>query len=333
MKNALFIILFITSSVFSQVVKTEREKIEFIGLKKWNAQTLIDSIKLLNPGKPIHACAGQMKDELGFSGVSVVSYSENNNNTPSLYTIVTVVEDDKDKIHYLTKPPDSLSLLDQYKECADIMKKNSMIYYAGAQIYNLYKKGAIDSAENQLKYFRMELKDVQPFWNYLSSKNSVADMNLAIWVLNNDANLLNRQIAFAILSNFNNYDATWWTILQQQRFKKTPLRRPAMLALTSLCKNPRKVDWTPAVESIKSILQGTNLFALNKTLEALTKTKISPDLADAVLTDSGNLIYAYLNAEHAITKKRAVDFIKQISGDKSLENAEDCKLWLSRYLN
>lgn len=330
---ALFLIFSIMSIVSAQVFETERGKIEFLGLKKWDAQTLLDSMKYLSPNKPIHACAGQMKSDFGFTDVCSYFHIKDYNDLSTLYSVVTIIEDNIDgKIIYLKRPVDSLALLKQYRDCADILNNNPSLYFAGIQTYHLYKEGNIDSAKNSLATFSIKSKEVMPFWEYLLSKKNIDEMNLALWVLNNDLNLMNRKVALAILLNFSNYDSIWWTVLNLQRFKDSQLSSPAISTLRALGKSPRKVNWGPATASIINIINGTNLFAFQITLEILTKTEISPELANSLLKNSSELIISYLNAKHDITREVAIKFIQQVSGEKDLKNSNDCKMWLTQYV-
>ncbi|MCB0732681.1 MAG: hypothetical protein KDC88_16780, partial [Ignavibacteriae bacterium] len=155
----LFLILIICQNkIYSQVFETERGKIEILGLKDWDAQKLLDTMKALNPNKPIHACAAEMKHNFGFTEVSSLFYIEDFKDPTSMYSIVTIVENNNEnKLKYIDKPTDSLSLLPQYEKCDSIIGKNPMIFFVGVQTYQLYKNNYVDSLNNILSNYRMEL--------------------------------------------------------------------------------------------------------------------------------------------------------------------------------
>ena len=95
-KTIVFFIIFLFLAVTNgQVFETEHGKIELLGLEKWDGQTLLDSMASLNPRKSLHACAAQMKSDFGFAEVSVMSYL--NADYSSIYTVVTIVEDNETK--------------------------------------------------------------------------------------------------------------------------------------------------------------------------------------------------------------------------------------------
>ncbi len=329
----LLILLFISSFTKGQVFETERGKIELLGLKKWDAKTLLDSMKSLNPNKPIHACAGQMKHDFGFTEVSSIAHIEDFNDLSTMYSIVTVVEDNENgKIKYLEKHSDTLAVQSQYCYCDSLLNDNPMIYLVELQTYNLFRNGNIDSVKTVVSRYRLDFEIIKPFFDFLLSKNTISDMNLALWTLNNDANAKNRKIAISILLNFKKQDSVWWTLMNLQRDKNQMLSMPAIDILRTFANTPHEINWEPAISSIKYILNGTNLFAFLNSLDVLTKTKISSNLSRSILENSSGMIMSYLNAEHDKTREVAVNFIQQISGNEELNNPEDCKIWLGQFM-
>lgn len=91
----LFIMLFIVLNTKGQVFNTESGKIEILGLKKWNAGKLIDSMRALNPGKPVHPCAADLRRDFGFPEASVLIYAKDYSDKSSIYYIVTIVENNE----------------------------------------------------------------------------------------------------------------------------------------------------------------------------------------------------------------------------------------------
>lgn len=233
----------------------------------------------------------------------------------------------------MSKPSDSLAVLEQYKTGISLIKNDQLTYYAALKTYSLFNQGKIDSAESKLNNSGLNIEKIKPFWEFIQLKKNIEDMNLALWVLGNDSNENNRKIALAILLNFSNHDAVWWAVMNLQRYEDQMFSLLAMSVLIELNKNySHKIDWTPAVGSIKCIMNGTTVFAFKSTLEVLAGTKISPDLSKYILENSSDLIMAYLNAEHEDTRETAVKFIKQICGDDKIKTADDCKAWLQKFI-
>ena len=92
------ILLFLTASpIRGQVVEAESGKVEFVGLEQWTVPTLVDTLRALEPDRPLHACAVVLKQKLRFSDASVMSYPGES----GMYTVVTVVEpQDSARVRY-----------------------------------------------------------------------------------------------------------------------------------------------------------------------------------------------------------------------------------------
>ena len=83
------------------------------------------------------------------------------------------------------------------------------------------------------------------------------------------------------------------------------------------------MDWAPAAENLRAILDGTNLFAIDPLMGVLARTEISPELADAILGD-GRYVLAYLGSPNPLVRGNAYRFLRQISG---LDFGHDADRW------
>lgn len=322
------IILFICSTIFSQVLDIERGKLEFIGLKSMTAQALVDSLYTLYPGKPIHACAGSMEEDFGFARVSSILFPLQDR---KYYYVVTIIEDDSaNRISYLNDPKNYLETIESFNEITDMVIDQKIYFPALLRYYIIYKDGFTDSAKTLAEKFRLDIQSLEVFSKFLKEHQSIEDLNLALWLLNNDSNIINIKIALAILTNFSNYDIVWWTLMDLQRSRNAQISMNSMELLRLLMEKPRNVNWGPAVPSIKNILAGSNLFAYWSILELLVKTNISPQLAKQLLKDNKDLLNNYLSAHHSQTRNLAVEFIKHMSNNNVSDNPDECKEWLSK---
>ncbi len=320
------IFLFACSIVFPQVLDIEYGKIEFIGLKSFSAKAIVDSLSLLHPGKPIHACAGSMKKDFGFAEVSSLVYPIENR---KFYYVITIIENDSAKrISYVNAPKDFLETFQSFNEIKGIVDDQEIYFSALLKYYRISKDGYIDSAKIFSEKFRLDTTSLKIFCQFLKEHQSPEDLNLALWLLNNDSNLTNNKVALAILTNFDNYDIVWWTLMNLQRSKNIHISMDSIEILRLLMDKPRNVNWSPAVPAIKSILAGSNLFAYWSTLELLVKTNISFQLANQLLKDNKDLLIDYLNAQHMQTRNLAVQFIKHISNNEVSDDPNECKEWL-----
>jgi hypothetical protein len=74
------------------------------------------------------------------------------------------------------------------------------------------------------------------------------------------------------------------------------------------------VNWAPATQSVRAILDGTNLFAHNVMMEVLTATKVDPALARPLLKDGGDIVLGKLGSQGMMERQTAHRFLVQIAG-------------------
>ena len=309
--SILLIILSLSSCIFCQVIDSPRGKIEFIGLQKWNAKQLYDSIQALEPGKPFHACAGTIRSKLSFPSAAVVGSFENNN----MYTVVTVVEPQfKERIKNTSIPSKTFPLNEKWKAISKLYESNTDEFQIALQTYFLVNPAIYDTVSSQLKPYG-DPAIIKEIWRTLAGYNSSDHLLLANKTLATDANEKNRIFALMTLSNFGNIDSTWWKLAEALRYPNDLIAGISGQILNGLTnKNDIKINWTPAVPTLRPLIDGTNLFEFVNTLTFLTKTKVSNELAAPLLKNGGDLVIAYLKANRSKERDIAYYFLKQISG-------------------
>jgi len=132
-----------------------------------------------------------------------------------------------------------------------------------------------------------------------------------------------------ILTNFADRDAAWLALMEAVRDKDGRVNSAAIQSLITLAKYvPRKVDWKSAAPTIRHILNGTNLFALQHTIRTLLKTDVSLKLAREIFKDDGGrMLFVYLRAENEERKQLGRDLLKRFSGKDFGANEADWKRW------
>ena len=165
---------------------------------------------------------------------------------------------------------------------------------------------------------------------FLDAHDKEEDRLRAIAVIRTDRDWINRSIAAAILTNFPEEDSTWWALTDVVR-GVGPLdfgRTEGILALHAMGRiAARPVDWAPAAETLRAILEGTNLFAVDPLMLVLAQTEISPELARVVIGD-GRFVLAYLNSPHPLMRTHALLFLRQISGQDFGPDVERWREWV-----
>lgn len=321
-----FFSITITLPVGAQVVEAERGQVEFVGLKSWTVPNLVDTLRVLDPDRPLHACAAILKQKLGFSDASVKSYAGAN----GMYTVVTVIEpQDSARVRYRHAPIRAANDVGEWKEAVTLFEEEYGTFHLGLQFYGHFLTGNPDSARAELADLSdlggyVDSEKAEEFWEFLQRHNQATDKELALWTLTNDGNESHRVIAVALLANFPDVDLVWWRLADALRDPSNSVRTMAQAVLSTLGQHvPKQIDWEPALHSLTWILGGTNLFAFTETLDLLLRTNVSPDLARELLKNNAELLLAYVNAEHANTRQLAHAFLAHLSG----QNYDSVQLW------
>lgn len=79
---------------------------------------------------------------------------------------------------------------------------------------------------------------------------------------------------------------------------------------------PRTVDWTPAVPTLRVLLGGTNVSAFEDVLQVLLETGIAPAHAPALLRGSTRWMREHLRAENPMSLDRTTRFLKRMNGGR-----------------
>jgi len=293
----------------AQIVETPFGKAEILGLKNWSLQKVLDLLAVKAPGKSIDKCAADLK-QIGFPDASVIRYFDKDG---KFYSVVTLVEPEFAKfVKYRNIPSDTLKDVPDWTQGIGIFKNNPMEFQIGLAKYKLNQisKDTADFLKD------LDEKKIKDFWQFISEHNHERDKELAIWILNNDGNYLNRVIASSILINFPESDLVWWILADALRDSDARVSSTAGLVLEYFSKNnPRNVNWEPAINTLFYLINGTNLFAFNTVLKVLSSTKVSEYLVPKMFSQTnGYLILSYLKANHEIEKNLAHDFLVNITG-------------------
>lgn len=317
----------VSSSAHGQVVEAERGKVEFLGLRHWSVNDLVDTLKAIDPDRSLHACAAVLTGHFGFPDAAVIAYS----GEEGLYTVVTVIEPaDSARVRYRSVPGTNLPDVDAWQEGLRLVRDERKAVHIGTQWYGYVHAGKLDSArakaQGMSEYASPDV--VEALWQFLQENDDERSKELALWTLANDGNEDNRVVAAALLANFPESDLTWWSLVDALRDPSAQMRAVAQGVLHTLSKHtPRQVDWQPAVLNIRHVLAGTNLFAFTSMLDLLERTSVSPELAAPLLKDNTVLLAAYVGAENDRTRESAEQFLARISG-RQFDTTEQWKRWL-----
>ena len=324
---ALFLVAF-DSFASAQVVVTPQGQVEFIGLKRWTVQMIRDSMAVHAPGKPLGQCAVVLRN-LGFP--SADAREVRIAGEPAL-TVVTLVEpEDSARVRPRPAPADSVADLPQWAPATRIFRGDNYAFQVALNLRGFRQDSISQAAEISRR--RANESNVRVLWRFLDAHRSQRDLEHALRTLRSDANLANSAVALAILGNFGERDAVWWRLLDVARDVRPGIAATAEQVLTRLVvTNPRRVDWAPAVPTLRSLLRGTNVFELTSVFGVLTTTKISPRLAPVLLRDGGgDLALAYMSARYPRGRDLARRFLIQLAGRDLGDDADVWASWIASF--
>lgn len=299
------LLLFISCShVVAQVVETSKGKVEFIGLEKWTPELIREKLEYKSPDN-FHFCAADLKAKLNFADVSVTLDRENNR----AYTIITVVEPEYARfVVFKPRPTGSVQIPESWQSLAQLIQERGILN-------EILDYGSTLKKSNKTEKALLVEAD-RAWWKLLQERRNKFDFQTALKVLSEDKEWKNRSAAALILTNFPEKDAAWQALLSGIRDKDARVNSASFQSLITLTKYvPRRVNWSPAAESIRHILNGTNLFALEHTIKALLKTNVSRKIGkDLLKNGGGRMLLAYLRANNEERKSLSHELLVRLSG-------------------
>ena len=315
-----------SQSVHNDILETPTARLELIGLKRWTLAMIQDSLARYAPGDSLtsHACAAILRGKLGFADAAVQYYPPGFAGNSKGYFAVPVVEpQDSARVRYRALPRDSVPDRPDWAAAFQVLRKQNQAFQSAIQ-WSSFLLGRMhpDSVEPRLAAAR-------PLLEFLLAHRTEADRRTALWTLAHDRNAHQRAVAAVVLAGFPSSDSTWWALADALRDRDGMVSATASQVLSTLSRGAAKtVDWAPVEDGIRAVLDGTDLFAHNDLLDALTATKVNPALAAALLRGGGELILAKLSSQDPIATRAAHHFLAQVSGHDLGKNEAAWEKWV-----
>lgn len=327
--------LILAAPAYGQVVETEDGLVQIAGLFRRTPQDIERLIQEKRPGTNLSsgACAAVLEYELGFPDAAVIRHGRTilggvDSIPEQPITLLLLVEpEDAERVRFLPTPPDSMGPIPEWSE-------QYARYPMGGLSYALLKRLRRPGSRGDV--FPEGMPDTMRVLadrgaEFLEAHATEEDRLRALDVIRSDRDWINRSMAAAVLTNFPEEDTSWWAIAEvirgtgPQDYSGTE----GIMALQGLGNaHARPVDWTPAVETLRAILDGTNLFAVAPLMQTLTMTEISPELAEDVIGD-GRYVLAYLHSPNRGIRLQAEQFLRQISGEDYGDDVERWEEWIA----
>ncbi|MFN2564179.1 MAG: hypothetical protein ABR499_04120 [Gemmatimonadaceae bacterium] len=295
------------------ILENDQMRLELIGLKRWTLPMIQDSLRRYAPKDSLlsHACAAILREKLKFADASVVYYETTiSGEQMKPYMAVTVVEpQDSGLVRYRRPFRNSLPARRAWEPVGAVFENHNAAFQRALQRPDFLLGDAplleVDSA----------IRPALPLRRFLRAHRARKDRQRALATLATDGNWQNRVAAVVLLANFASSDPAWWALADALRDPMAPVGGTAAQVLSVLRRGaPRRVNWAPATETVRALLDGTNLFVHNEIMEVLAATEVNPALARPLLKDGGYIVLAKLRSQGTAERQAARRFLVQVAG-------------------
>lgn len=307
---------------------TEVRTVEVIGLKRWTPEMIADSLARYSPGDSLHshACAAALRYRLGFAEAASTVFRSGG----KPYVLVSLVEpQDSARIRHRYIPLDTTTFREEWAGVVDVIRTRPDLFILAVSRYG---PGGISAEDRELPaHAGRDSALVHRVWEFLAAHRREEDFETSTHILAaGDPALYDRMVAAAILSNFSDRDRAWWVLADALRESDGPVKATAGTVLASRAwAEPRDVDWGPAASTIHALLNGTGLFELRAVLAWLPRMGASPRWSAAFLAGGGEMVLAYLQAEHPPTRDLVHQFLIRMSGMDLGIAVEPWRAWIA----
>lgn len=310
----------------SQEVETPAGVVEFVGLHRWTVEMIQDSMKVRAPGQPLGQCAAVLRT-LGFPSAQSL-YTRSGNGPPS--TLVILVEpQDSSRVRYRTLPAREKGPIPAWSEGYAILKDHVAAYQEAAQTFGIYATHDTTLERLILGSYPNDSAALRSFWRFLDRSRNAQSRSLAEHTFREDASVDNRIIAAAILGAQRGRARAWYALVKGLRDPDERVAAAAEMGLTSLLIGPQsRIDWRPVLADVRAVLDGTNVLALRTMLLVLTKTKVDPMLASALVPENGGLVLDFLGSHSLAHRDAAHAFLIRLAGKDLGLSSDDWRKWL-----
>ncbi len=298
-----------------QVLDGPEGPVEFLGLERWGAQELFDTIQERDPARPFSACAAVMRFELGFADAGAFSYR--NVGSSEVYTVVVGVEDSA-RVRFRPAGSETVALPDAWVVLKAVAAEDPRALDAAAR--TLHLKGRLNRMLDRVGRFFGGMdagyEGAKQVVDFVERADGDRDRRLALEVLARDSSMAARAVATLVLGNFLHDDVVWHSLVGSAIDPDARVGGTALAMLRPLANQDLgPVDWSGGRAALSSVFAGTNPFAFESVLRILVATHVDPEFGQGLVRDDPRLLLAYAGAEHDMTRDPAIEFLEAVSGE------------------
>lgn len=297
----------------STILHAPGQTIEILGLSRWTADMLQDSLRKYVPGQTLesHSCAANLRYKLHFAeaAADVIRMSDS-----SRYIIVSVIEpQDSALVRHRVLPRDTTDSHSPWPLLVALARDNPRALEGLVRERIVGRGSAMPPAMPEGVH--LDTARVRRAWAFLDAHRTSADAKAARRTLARAPNVYDRMAAIAILSSFDQSDTTWWSLVATLREEEgSPRGFAAEVLQTFVSVVPHRVDWRPAANDLHALLNGANLWDIRQVLTMLVYTGVTPQLAPALLRHGGHAVLMEAGAAQYAYRVAAHEFLRAISG-------------------
>lgn len=305
--------------------------VEIIGLRRWTAEQVRDSLKKYAPdeGLDSDAAAANLRNLLGFAdaatSVHTVVFDEDETAT---ITLAVREPGDSAKVHYAPQSLDTLPQRAEWRALAAPLAADTtgrlLQIVASAHLDGLSRL-VVDSTVRGRRMTHREgfafespadSLAAMPLLRSIAALKSQAEFDAAVQTIDASSSAPDRVIAALILANFPDRDAAWRSLLKaaigREQERDAYVAQHALIALSD--RAPRTVDWTPVAATIHDVLDGTGLAALAPLATALAATGSGPAQAASYLANGGEMLTAFVESDNPDIRDAAHGLLVKLKG-------------------
>lgn len=302
--------------------------VELLGLRHWTPQMLQDSLRVHAPGTSLtsHACATVLREKLGFPQV----FSARSTDGDSALTALIAVIEPQDSARVRVRPLAEDTTADSqapWPELVEAVRAHGHLFQSALREH-IYGQAVMLQARVPPSQ-RLDSANLRRIYELLDTFTTAEDAAIARRLLESAPSPYDRMAAAAVLSNFVNDDATWYSLIGAQLDPWDGVRIFAGTVLRSFAsEQPRDVDWRPAVDDLRAVLNGSALFTLPDVLTVLARTGVQPELAEPLLKGGGYGVAMYVATTLPYTRGPAYRFLRAVNS-KDGATAAEWRKWIA----
>jgi hypothetical protein len=309
----------ITSGCTPDPVSDDLAGIEVIGLRSWNISMLRDSLQRYRPDVQLGdaACGAVLRDSLRFPDASVLRFRDGR-------VVVTVIE-----------PSDSARVVLRSISGTEPTRRGpwhglrTLQDSAGIAVASAIVTFPAHAAGESVSVDSTESEVVTAVWSLLAAAEAPSHWRAAVAALRGDPEPAVRRAAASYVVRYAQIDSVWYGLVAALRDPDWGVRGAANDVLRTFRTGAaRTLDWRPAAQDIRHLLDGTTLVFHTEVVKLLLATGASQALAADVLSPaSTRLLLEQLTARHEYVREPAHQLLVRFAGRDHGLSPEPWREW------